>query len=174
MKRCSRISGKNKEGGDMFIRALSLMLIILFICTAAFVVCSANQDNNMAKTNIFSSIAKKAVIKSGAKQISYDQFMRIRDAGEKYVLFDVLPRDSYDKGYIEGSMSFPLDTINEASVQERLSRSDRIIVYCASFQCAASTKAARKLSRLGYDVLDYKGGLKEWQEKGNKLVSSSK
>ena len=34
----------------------------------------------------------------------------------------------------------------------------------------ASTAAAKKLSGIGYRVLDYKGGLKEWQEKGNNLV----
>jgi hypothetical protein len=31
----------------------------------------------------------------------------------------------------------------------------------------ASTAAARKLGAPGCTVLDYKGGLKEWKEKGN-------
>ena len=31
-------------------------------------------------------------------------------------------------------------------------------------------RLTQRLSELGYKVLDYKGGLKEWQEKGNKLV----
>lgn len=30
-----------------------------------------------------------------------------------------------------------------------------------------STAAAKKLGAPGYRVLDYKGGLKEWKEKGN-------
>ena len=37
--------------------------------------------------------------------------------------------------------------------------------------CHVSTHAARVLSSLGYTVLDYKGGLEEWQEKGNTLVA---
>jgi rhodanese-related sulfurtransferase len=32
------------------------------------------------------------------------------------------------------------------------------------------TQAAKKLTDLGYNVVDYKGGLKEWQEKGNKIA----
>jgi len=39
------------------------------------------------------------------------------------------------------------------------------ITYCASFECQASTKAAEKLVSLGYsNVLDYKGGLKDYKE----------
>jgi len=57
------------------------------------------------------------------------------------------------------------------AAEKRLSKNDHIIVYCGSFQCAASTQASKKLSGLGYNVLDYKGGLKEWQDNGNKLVS---
>ena len=33
-----------------------------------------------------------------------------------------------------------------------------------------STAAAKKLGALGYTVLDYKGGLKEWKEKENTLT----
>lgn len=46
----------------------------------------------------------------------------------------------------------------------------RGVLYCWSFLCTASTTAARKLSAMGYRVLDYKGGLKEWKEKGNPLA----
>ncbi|OGW85572.1 MAG: hypothetical protein A2987_01335 [Omnitrophica bacterium RIFCSPLOWO2_01_FULL_45_10] len=99
--------------------------------------------------------------------------MAIRKSGEKYMLLDVLSPDSYDTGHIEGAMSLPLDTMNKMTAEKLLSKDSRIIVYCGSFQCTASTQAAKKLSGLGYNVLDYKGGLKEWREKGNKLVSEN-
>jgi rhodanese-related sulfurtransferase len=46
-----------------------------------------------------------------------------------------------------------------------LKKEDLIVVYCASFECQASTGAAEKLMDLGYkNVLDYKGGLKDYKE----------
>jgi rhodanese-related sulfurtransferase len=131
----------------------------------------AQEVGKMAKESVFLSAAKAAKIEKGTRQISYDQFIKIRNSGEKYLLLDVLAKDSYDNmGHIEGSLSFPLTDIDKKSAQARLSKSDHIVVYCGSFQCTASTAAAKELSKLGYDVLDYKGGLKEWQEKGNGLV----
>jgi len=120
---------------------------------------------------VYSDIADEVEAKNGVKEITYDQFMDIRDSGEDYKLLDVLAGESYNEGHIEGSLSFPLDEIDEATAAERLSMDDNIIVYCGSFQCTASTAAAQKLSELGYNVLDYKGGLQEWQEKGNELIS---
>lgn len=122
-------------------------------------------------------------MKERVKRINYEQFIAIRNSGQKYKIFDVLPPDSYQirryiispkesyqKGHIEGAISFPLETISKKTVKRFLSRDDKVIVYCRSSQCADSTEAAKKLSSLGYEVFDYKGGLKEWQEKGNNLV----
>jgi rhodanese-related sulfurtransferase len=119
----------------------------------------------------FDDVCVLAEKKGEVKEITYEQFQKIRSSGEDYVLLDALPEESYASGHIEGAESFPVDEINAETAAERLSKSDNIIVYCGSFSCAASTKAARKLQSLGYEnVLDYKGGLKDWQERGNELV----
>jgi len=110
-------------------------------------------------------------MKNSIKKISYGEFIAIRNSDKKPILIDVLSRDSFKKGHIEGALSFPLDTINKETAENVLLKDELLIVYCGSFQCTASTEAAEKLSTLGYNVLDYKGGLKEWQEKGNKLIS---
>lgn len=109
--------------------------------------------------------------KSNVEFISYDQFVKIRNSGEKYILVDVLSAESYNDGHIEGAASFPFETINEETAKAKLDKGSKIIVYCASFQCHASTKATEVLLGLGYKAVDYKGGLEEWKEKGNKLVS---
>lgn len=152
---------------------LSVSVFIL-ICTSAFAmcgVCGSGTESKAEANSMFSHVAEEAAVKSGVKEITYNQFMAIRKSGEKYTLLDVLSSDSYGKGHIEGAASFPLDTIDKMAAEKGLSNDDHIIVYCGSFQCTASTEAAKKLSGLGYNVLDYKGGLKEWREKGNKLVS---
>jgi len=120
----------------------------------------------------FEEAYQSSTIEEGVRLITYEQFMDIRNSGEEYILLDVLSPESYNNGHIKGAISFPLDTINKENAEKLLLKDSKIIVYCASFTCHASTNAAKKLSGLGYNkVLDYKGGLKEWQEKGNQLHS---
>lgn len=151
-----------------------IVLIVLFmgcvvVSSRAYGREEGTAENMMGQT-VLQQAFEEARMEQGVRQLSYDRFVKIRNSGEKYVLLDVLPPDSYTKGHIEGAFSFPVDTINKDSAARILSKDSKIIVYCGSFQCTASTAAAKKLSALGYDVLDYKGGLKEWQEKGNRLV----
>jgi rhodanese-related sulfurtransferase len=116
------------------------------------------------------TVCKVAVEKEGVKQITYDQLLTIKNSGEKYTLVDVLDPKSFLKGHIEGSKSLPVDKITKRSASKMLSKDAPVITYCASFECGASTQAAKSIAALGYNTLDYKGGLKEWQEKGNKLI----
>ncbi len=109
-------------------------------------------------------------VEDGVRFISYDQLMELRNSGEKYKLFDVLQEASYNKGHIPGAESLPVFMINKDNAAKQLSKNDNLIVYCGRFKCHASTNAAKALQNLGYKVVDYKGGLKEWKEKGNKLV----
>jgi rhodanese-related sulfurtransferase len=151
-----------------------LRAIMCFVCVNIFAgigICGAENESEEKMGEVFLSVAQESEIKGGVREITYDQFMMIRNSGEDHMLLDVLSADSYAKGHIEGAVSFPFIEIDEESAQKRLSKDDHIIVYCGSFQCAASSEAARTLSELGYNVLDYKGGLKEWQEKGNSLIS---
>lgn len=147
--------------------ALSIVVTVSLVCVNAVYAA----EGGTMDTSVYSEIAKSAPVKGGVKQISYDQFMTIRNFGQNYILIDVLSPDSYAKGHIKGARSFPLDTINKDTASAMLSKDSETIVYCGSFHCGASTAAAKKLLGLGYKVLDYKGGLEEWQEKGNKLVT---
>ena len=85
------------------------------------------------------------------------------------MLVDARTPESYQAGHIPGAISFPLATMDKETAGKILPIGARVITYCTNFSCPTSTKAARKLSEFGYDVLDYKGGADEWEEKGNKL-----
>ena len=124
----------------------------------------------MEKETVFGKILKEVPVKEGVKMISYKKLMKLQKSGEKFVLVDVLSADSYGKGHIEGAVSLPLDTINKDSAAAAIPQGSDVVVYCAGFKCPASTEGAKKLTDLGYKALDYKGGLKEWQEKGNSPV----
>lgn len=122
-----------------------------------------------AKGGVYEAVLEKAADKDGVREITYEQFQEIRDSKEDYVLLDVLGEESFKKGHIEGAKNFPYKTITKESAGGTLSKDDKIVVYCGGFLCKASTKAAKKLRELGYKVVDYKGGLQEWKEKGNTL-----
>jgi len=104
------------------------------------------------------------------KQITREELRMMRDSGKKYILVDVLPKESYENEHIPGALSIPLADIDEKAPL-LLGKNETIIVYCAHFDCTASTKAAQKLQALGYRyVLDYKGGLKDYKEGGLTLI----
>lgn len=151
---------------NMFILSVMAALVLCGIANYAY---GADESEPMAQ-GAFDGIYEVAPQKDGVKAVSYDQFVKIRNSGEKYFLLDVLPPESYAKGHIEGASSFPMETINKDSAEKMMPKGSSVITYCASFKCTASSQSAKTLSSLGYKALAYEGGLKEWQEKGNGLV----
>ncbi len=131
---------------------------------------SYSADGPKAKQKVIEQLSKEVVLKDGVQEITYEQFNKINNSREDYLLVDVLSPESYAKGHIKGAISFPNETINNQSAAAKLPKNAFVVVYCASFHCYASTSAAKKLSELGYKVFDYKGGLQEWKERGNALV----
>jgi CubicO group peptidase (beta-lactamase class C family)/rhodanese-related sulfurtransferase len=117
----------------------------------------------------FEKLFAEAVSVNGTKPITYDQFQALRRSGDKFVLVDVLSADDYGTGHIPGAISFPLKKINPYEAVNKIPMGSNVVVYCLDFRCSYSDDAARKLSGYGYRVLAYKGGLDEWQQKGQKL-----
>jgi rhodanese-related sulfurtransferase len=87
------------------------------------------------------------------------------------VVVNVLPSGSYEEKHIPGSISIPDGEHFAARIEKTVpDKEEKVIVYCASFDCEASLKAAKKLDELGYtNVMDYEGGVKDWEEAGNAL-----
>ena len=131
---------------------------------------SYSADESGVKQKMWGQLYKDTPLKDGVKEITYNQFQMLRGAKEDFVLVDVLSPESYANGHLEGALSFPVKTINSETARAKLAKNTFVVVYCGGFHCHASTAAAKKLSELGYAVLDYKGGLGEWKEWGNTLV----
>ncbi|MCM8797564.1 MAG: rhodanese-like domain-containing protein [Candidatus Omnitrophica bacterium] len=107
-----------------------------------------------------------------AKIITREEFIKLMGTKEQVKLVDVRSRENYQKEHIQNAISLPVDEI-EGKVQELLDKKEKIVVYCASFECQASVHAAQKLQALGYNnVLVYKGGLKDYKEAGFVLAGS--
>ena len=98
------------------------------------------------------------------KTITRDELVRLRSTDMRVRIVDVLSKESYAQEHVQGAISIPLDEV-EQRAPVALKKNEKIVVYCGSFDCQASTRAAEKLERLGYNnVLLYKGGLKDYKE----------
>lgn len=89
------------------------------------------------------------------------------DRHDDFVLINVLPRNDFNEKHIRTSINIPVgDEDFERKVEDVAGGKDRkIVVYCASFDCDASPKAAKKLDQAGFtQVFDYEGGTKDWFE----------
>ncbi|MFC6673069.1 rhodanese-like domain-containing protein [Marinobacterium aestuariivivens] len=84
---------------------------------------------------------------------------------EDFVLINVLPRETFNEKHIRTSINIPHEADDFTETVEKVAGGkDRIIVvYCANFECPASTKAAEKLDKAGFrQIFDYEGGTEEW------------
>lgn len=117
----------------------------------------------------FQQINQEAKIKEGVRYITYEQFQELKDSSEIDILLDVRSPEDFYKGHIPDAENFPLDSMDADSIEDRLTLNDNIVVYCGGFDCPASTNATSLLTSLGYNVIDYKGGIEEWESKGNQL-----
>lgn len=87
---------------------------------------------------------------------------------------NVLSAEDYQREHIPGSLSVPLesDDFVERVGRQVTDRTHPVIVHCASSQCDASERAARKLEENGFEhVRDFPGGIARWREAGYKLES---
>ena len=75
------------------------------------------------------------------------------------VVVDARDEEQFKAGHIEGAILM--------GAQELPENKDAVLVfYCGSMKCPASSKAAKKAIELGYtNVLVYKGGWAEWNQK---------
>ena len=99
------------------------------------------------------------------RTLGLEELKKMYESNAKFVLVDARSREDFDQAHLPGALSIPVEDIKERS--GRFDKREEIVTYCGSFQCQASTAAAREFMKLGFkNVKDYKGGIKEWTEKG--------
>ena len=82
------------------------------------------------------------------------------------VLVNALAREGFDEARIPGSINIPAsDAVRVAP--DLLATDQPIVVYCSSRSCTASPTLAQKLVDLGFtEVIDFEGGIDEWEREG--------
>ncbi len=91
------------------------------------------------------------------------------DREEGYALVNVLDPEAFAKEHIPWSINIPQG--KEDDFEKRFAKKKEIVVYCASSECDASPRVARKLAERGFtEVRDYEGGLQDWKAGGQPAV----
>ena len=88
-----------------------------------------------------------------------------REAGERITVVDARSKEAYAREHIPGAISMPHREMNAQSTAS-IDRAALVVTYCDGIGCNASTKAAVKLSRLGYRVKEMIGGIDWWRRDG--------
>ena len=111
----------------------------------------------------------KLAIETDPSDVYADQ-----QAGEKgFVVLDARSPQSFAAGHVPGAVGIHHRVI-DASTTAALSKDKVIVTYCTGPGCNASTKAAAKLSGLGFRVKEMIGGLDAWKEEGYPLETGPK
>jgi len=104
--------------------------------------------------------------------ITADDLKEKLESDDDFVLIDTLGDMSYQRAHLPEAVSISAkDDDFVANVEAAVAdKSVTVIVYCASFSCDLSPKAAQNLVDAGFEnVIDYEGGLKDWVENGYEL-----
>ena len=85
--------------------------------------------------------------------------------GDSVQILDVRTPLEYAEGHIAGALNINVQSDDFQQVAEKeLSKDSTILVYCRSGR--RSMSAAEILTKLGYKVVNLKGGIIEWREDG--------
>lgn len=104
------------------------------------------------------------------KHITREGLQKLIENKEDFTLINVLSVESFEKEHIPGSINIPWREIPIADAEGRIPKDKTVIVYCGSFTCDASVKAAIFLEVLKYKVIEYDGGMIDWKSDLNNAV----
>ena len=103
---------------------------------------------------------------SAMKKITREYLKNMMDTDVDFVLIDARGHEAYAKEHLPRAISIPSDHLGEHLLREH-KKNRAFVTYCSSFECEASTVAAKKLDKFGFKtVLEFKGGLEDWKKAG--------
>ncbi len=92
-----------------------------------------------------------------------DVMLDIQRGRTDFVVIDVRSEEDYVACRIPGAVNIPYRRIT-AETTINLPKHKVLVVYCWGTSCNASTKAAVRLSELGFKVKELIGGLEGWRK----------
>lgn len=92
-----------------------------------------------------------------------DVYADIKADTKDYVLLDVRSTEAFDKSHAITALSMPHANINEGTFA-KFDKNTTFVVYCWGPGCNGATKAAKKISALGFAVKEMIGGIHYWED----------
>ncbi|MCE9688149.1 sulfurtransferase [Shewanella sp. AS16] len=92
-----------------------------------------------------------------------DVYADIRADTRHYVLLDVRSREAFEKSHAITAHNLPHAEIDQASMA-KYPKDTRFVVYCWGPGCNGATRAALKISALGFAVKEMIGGIHYWED----------
>ena len=93
-----------------------------------------------------------------------DVYTDMQNGLTDFVLMDVRSSKAYARSHAEGAINLPHPRISEATTAD-IPKDKLIVVYCWGPGCNGATKAAVKLSALGFHVKEMIGGIEYWEDR---------
>ena len=157
-------------------KAINLLILALFV---VFVACQSEQNST---TNSLASYENSDAMVAAAKEviseITVEDFKKMYDGEDYFIILDVRKTAEYDAGYIPGAVSIPRGVlefqIGKEDVWDEMGlyipeKADQIILLCRSGK--RSALATKALMELGYEnVKSLQGGFGAWKEAHPDLV----
>lgn len=128
-------------------------------------------NHNMEQSYVFAIPAAPSPMAQTffASKLSYetdpaDVYMDMQHAVAGFVVLDVRSPEAYAKSHVPGAINLPQAMIN-AETTAQFTKETLLVVYCWGPGCNGATKAALKLSALGFPVKEMIGGIEYWEDK---------
>ncbi|HRE41259.1 MAG TPA: rhodanese-like domain-containing protein [Ignavibacteria bacterium] len=151
--------------------------IPLFIDESRYEEGTPNVNNNTSQSNNLGNLVANPNYdkKLGFVKPQNIGFELTRQLHDKNVLFiDGRKKEEFILGHIPGSINLPYEefyVMPEADKKSLLSKykpDDIMVVYCGGGECEVSIDLAYEIAKIGFNSTNiYRGGYKEWVEKGN-------
>jgi len=93
-----------------------------------------------------------------------DVYRDMQNRVDAFVVLDVRSPEAYVKSHVPGALHLPHTEMNAATTAS-LPHDKLLVVYCWGPGCNGASKAAMKLSALGFTVKEMIGGIEYWQER---------
>ena len=109
-----------------------------------------------------------------SRKITLEEFERAR-GGKDVVLLDVRSPKEYAEGHVAGAVNIPVSGVPLKQFDESVGKLDKdktYLVHCA--RGVRSANAVSRMEKLGFKrLLDFSGGMAEWQKAGKPLEKAA-
>lgn len=94
-----------------------------------------------------------------------DVMLDLQRGQNGFLLIDARSAQDFEECHIPGAVNLPYRKITAESTAQ-FSKELPIVTYCWSPACNSATKAAARLSALGFQVKEMLGGIEYWRREG--------